>query len=75
LITGEVTVSEKTSEKNKRLKSLWILAMVNCGLWAVSLIALVFVIQHSPGAKGFYTILAGGTVVSIILFSALLKYR
>lgn len=49
--------------------------MVNSGIWAISLIALVFVMQHSPGAKGLLPILAAGTAVAIALLSALLKCR
>ena len=64
-----------TNNNTKRLRSLWILAMVNSGIWAISLIALVFVIQHSPGAKSLYPILSGGTAVSIVLTSVLFKNR
>ena len=49
--------------------------MVNSGIWAISIIALVFVMRHSPGAKGLFPILAGGTAVATALLSALLKSR
>jgi uncharacterized membrane protein YpjA len=55
------------------IKSLFKLAIVNSGLWALAIIALVFVIQDSPGAKGLFTILAGGSVVATILFSSLFR--
>ncbi len=66
---------EETGDSNKRIRSLWILAMVNSGIWALSIIALVFVMQHSPRAKGLFPILAGGTAVATALLSALLKFR
>jgi flagellar basal body-associated protein FliL len=68
-------MTQETDDRDKRVSSLWILAMVNVFIWAVSIIAMVFVMQHSPAIKKLYPVLAGGTVVSIILFSALLKLR
>ena len=50
-----------------------ILAIVNVGIWAVSLIALAFVIHHSPGAKKLFPILAGGAAVGIALISVVAK--
>lgn len=66
---------EETGDRNKHVRSLWILAMVNTGIWAISIIALVFVMQHSPGVKRLFPILAGGAAVAIALLSALLKSR
>jgi hypothetical protein len=68
-------MTEETGDSNKRVSNLWILAMVNVGIWAISIIALVFVMQDSPGAKGLFPILGGGTAVAIALFSALLRSR
>ena len=68
-------MTEDTDDKNKRLRNLWKLAMVNSGIWAISIIALVFVIQDSPGAKGLLPILGGGTAVATALLSALIKFR
>ena len=68
-------MTEETGERNKRVRNLWKLAMVNSGIWAISIIALVFVMQHSSGVKGLFPILAGGTAVAIALLSALLKFR
>ncbi len=44
--------------------------MVNTGIWALATIALVFVINDYPGAKGMYPILGGGMAVSIALITA-----
>ena len=68
-------MTEEAGDRKKRVRNLWILAMVNSGIWAISIIALVFVMQHSPGAKGLFPILAGGSAVAIALLSALLKSR
>jgi len=48
---------------------------MNVGIWAVAIIALVFVMQHSPGVKRLFPILTGGAVVAIALLSALLTSR
>ena len=45
--------------------------MVNVGIWAIAMIALVFIIDDYPGAKGMYPILAGGTAVGIALISTI----
>ena len=66
---------DELGDGDKRAPNLWILAMINSGVWALSIIALVFVIQRSPGAKGLFPILAGGTAVAGVLLSASLKLR
>lgn len=50
-------------------RDLKILVMVNLGIWAVSPIALIFVVQHSPAVNGMFPILGGGTAVGISLIS------
>ena len=49
----------------KHLKGLYILAMVNAGIWAVALIALAVQIQKGGNLKGMYVIMAGGIVIGI----------
>ncbi len=72
LLTEEI---KDTEDRAKRLRSLKILAMVNSGIWAISIIALIFIIQDYPGAKGLFPILAGGTAVSTAIISVLPKLR
>jgi hypothetical protein len=60
-------------EHSGKVKSLVKLGIVNCVLWALAIVALVFIIQDSPEAKGMFTLLAGGSTVATILFSSLLK--
>jgi hypothetical protein len=49
--------------------------MVNTGIWALAMIALVFGINDYPGAEGKYPILGGGMAVSITLITATKKIR
>ena len=62
-------MKNETKNHNDRDRSQKVLAMVNVGIWAISLIALVFVMQHSPAAKGMFPILGGGIAVGICLLS------
>jgi len=64
-----------TAPRSKHAKSVQTLTYVNVGIWAISLIALVFVIQHSPAAKGMFPILAGGAAVGIATITAASKIR
>jgi len=69
-------MTEKLVTESKPTKSnrgLFTLAMVNSGIWALAMIALVFVIQRAPSAKGLYVILAGGIAVSVALITAIRK--
>jgi len=52
-------------------RGLYTLAMVNSGIWALAIVALVFVMRRAPSAKGLYVILAGGTAVSVALICGL----
>ena len=54
-------------------RGTYILAMVNVGIWAISIVALVFVIQRFPGARRMFPILAGGTAVGVALLSVIQK--
>lgn len=44
---------------------------MDTGIWAISIIALAFVIQHSPSAKGLFPILTGGMAVATALISTI----
>ena len=60
-------------EQSKHAKSLRLMTLLNMGVWAISLIALIFVMQHSPAASGMFPILAGGAAVGIATISAASK--
>ena len=68
-------MAEDTGKVGDRIRGLYTLGMVNVGIWAIAIIALVFVIQRAPSAKGLFVILAGGVAVSVALLSALGKAR
>ena len=62
-----------TLEKQKR--SMYMLAMVNVGIWAISIIAMVFLMQHSPNVKMLFPILGGGVAVGVALISTISKLK
>ena len=62
-----------TIEKQKR--SLYILAVVNVAIWAISIIGMVFLMQHSPSVRMLYPILGGGIAVGIALITAISKLK
>ena len=68
-------MAEDTDKAGDRIRGLYTLGMVNVGMWAIAIIALVFVIQRAPIAKGLFVILAGGVAVSVALLTALGKAR
>ena len=71
----EQKLTGQTEKTANRLRGLYTLAMVNTAIWALAIVALVFVIQRAPSARGLYVILAGGTAVSVTLASAIAKAR
>jgi hypothetical protein len=54
---------------------MFILAMVNVSIWALSIIAMVFLMQNSPDVKKLFPILGGGTAVGIALISTISKSK
>jgi hypothetical protein len=60
---------------DKHIKGLYTLAMVNVGIWALALIALVFLLERNGNPRGMYVILAGGTVVGIQLIAVAAKLK
>jgi len=60
-------------EKQKR--SMYILAMVNVGIWAISIIAMAFLMQHSPDVRMLFPILAGGVAIGVTLISTISKLK
>jgi len=60
---------------SKQKRGLRTLAMVNVGIWAVALIALVILLQRGGNLRGMYVILAGGTVIGIQIIAAISKLK
>lgn len=50
------------------------MAVLNILMWVMSIIALVLILRHSPGAKGLIVILMGGQSISIMLYSNITKF-
>ena len=65
----------KNEEIIKIKRSLNIIANINVAIWAISIIAMVFLMQNSPNVKMLYPILGGGTVVGIILISKIANIK
>ena len=61
------------TDSKKVRKNLYTLAMVNAGIWALALIALVILLQGHGNIKGMYVILAGGTAVAVQLIALVSK--
>jgi len=59
----------------KQKKGLYTLAMVNAGIWAISMIALVVLLQKGGNLKGMFVIFAGGTAVAIQLIASISKLK
>jgi uncharacterized membrane protein YpjA len=71
-------MEENMMNKNKlskELKALYTLALVNIGIYAIGLIALVFILQKGGNVKGMYVILASGTVIGIQIIALVSKLR
>lgn len=68
-------MEKENSHFYKVKRSTYILAMVNLGIWAIAIIAMIFLIQDSPIAKRMFPILGGGTAVGIALISSIAKLK
>ncbi len=66
---------ENNQEYRKLAKSMLTLAMVNVVIWGISIIALIFVINRMPGAKGMFPILGGGVAVGVALLSTIQRFK
>ena len=62
-----------TLEKQKR--SMYILAMINVGIWTISIIGMVFLMQDAPDVKMLFPILGGGISVGVALISIISKLK
>ncbi|MCB0281446.1 MAG: hypothetical protein H6627_06500 [Calditrichae bacterium] len=65
----------QNNDFSKQKKGLYILAMVNAGIWAIALIALAILLSGNGNLKGMYVILASGTAVAIQIISVISKLK
>ena len=69
-------ITENLDNNRKSLsRTLSIVAFVNAILWVLSIIALIFIIQSSPSAKGLFVILAAGLGSALSIISIVGKQR
>jgi uncharacterized membrane protein YpjA len=68
-------MTKEKKENAKPIRSMYALAMANVGIWAIAMIAMVFLMQDSPSVKRLFPILGGGTAVGVALISAISKTR
>jgi uncharacterized membrane protein YpjA len=64
----ETDHSQRTAKR-----ALYKLAMINTGIWAIAMIALVFLLEGNGNTRGLYPILAGGMAVGISLIASIAK--
>ena len=60
---------------DKIRKRLYTLAMVNVGIWAIALVALVILLEGHGNMRGMFVILAGGVAVGIQLISQISRLK
>ena len=60
-------LTDESSGSRRDVRAVYTMAMVNAGIWAISIIAMVFLMQDAPSAKRLFPILAGGTAVAVAL--------
>ena len=58
---------------NTQKRALYTLAMINTGIWAIAMIALILLLEGNGNTRGLYPILAGGTAVGIALIASIAK--
>ena len=57
------------NEQNKNLHSLLILSYVNVIIWAIAIIAMVFLMKDFSGVKKLFPILCGGIAIGVSILS------
>ncbi len=68
-------MTDNSSKGEDSKKSVYTLAMVNVGIWAIAMVSLVFIMQDSPSVKRLFPILASGVAVGVALISVILKAK
>ncbi|MDH5397613.1 MAG: hypothetical protein OEX02_05675 [Cyclobacteriaceae bacterium] len=63
------------NKPSNELKSLYFVALVNVGIWAIGLIALVFILQKGGSPKGMFVILASGVAVGTQIIALITKLK
>jgi len=75
LIVKFMKMKNKNLNDSKHYRSLYILSLVNVGIWAIAIIAMVFLIQNSPSIEKIFPILAGGVAVGVSLIASISRTK
>lgn len=70
-----MSAGDETKNRKTLSRTLSMAALANAVLWALSITALIFVMQHCPSAKGLFVILAAGLGTASALVAVLRKHR
>jgi len=70
-----MTMGNDIQEIHKARRSVYILAMVNVIIWALAIIAMVFLMQDAPMVKKLFPILGGGSAVGVSLLGTISKMK
>lgn len=70
-----MSTGDENTKREKLINTLYIAALTNAVLWALSIIALIFAIQRCPSAKGLFVILAGGIAAASAIIAVVQKQR
>ena len=68
-------MKEDSENHKNNIHSLRILTKVNVLIWVIANVALIFLMQNAPAAKGMFPILAGGSAVGISMIATMSKLR
>jgi hypothetical protein len=68
-------VGDEANSRRTLSRTLSMAALANAVLWALSIIALIFVMQRCPSAKGLFVILAAGLATASALVAVAGKQR
>lgn len=66
-------MADETRSRTEAARWLYRAALANAVLWALSIVALIFVVPRAPSAKGLFVILAGGTAVGTAIVALVRK--
>jgi hypothetical protein len=70
-----MSAGDETNNRKPVSRTLSAAAIANAVLWVLAIIALIFVIQRCPSAKGLFIILAAGLAAASALLAMLRKPR
>lgn len=70
-----MSVGNETNSRKALFRTLFIAVLTNAVLWMLSVIALIFVLQRCPSAKGLFVIQAAGLASASAIIVVARKQR